>query len=291
LTAADPDHPIAVIVMSYGVRPTLAAAVRSVQQQDMRAEIVVVHSGESDVEAYLNAESVDVRVVRVRQRLFPGGARNAGINATTAPLIAFLADDCLAEPGWLRARLQAHAEGARAVASALLCHRPRNPIALAAHLSLFVRRMPQAQPTVALRYGASYARALFAQYGLFRDDMESGEDTEFHQRLADADKPVWRPDVRTVHQGAETLGAYLSGQFRRGRRMSAAWAAIGGDDRLGVARNAIERTALIIREGMDVVEPENRLAAWLAIPLIVLGNAVYALGAWGWGGKGDLDAH
>ncbi|MBL8548211.1 MAG: glycosyltransferase family 2 protein [Hyphomonadaceae bacterium] len=286
MTAGDPDENraprIAVVVMSYGLRPSLASAVRSVQDQDEPVEIVVVHSGEGDVADYFRQAAIDVRVAHSSARLLPGATRNAGIAATRAPVIAFLADDCLAEPGWVRERLQAHDAGARAVASALLCHKPNNPCALAAHLSLYVRRMPRAAPDVALTYGVSYAREVFETHGLFREDMESGEDTEFNKRLGRASKPLWCPNVRTVHIGADTLSGYISGQFRRGRRMADAWSTLGAHDKRSVARDAIARTSLIVREGLQVVDPEHRASAMLAVPLIACGNLAYALGAWTW---------
>ncbi len=270
---------IAVIVLSYGVRATLGDAVRSLQNQDVPAEIVVVHSGAGSVRERLAAEGLAPRVIEVSERLFAGGARNVGIAETTAPVVAFLADDCSAEPGWLQNRVRAHREGHASVASALLCHKPTSPVALAAHLSLFVRRMPRANPGVALKYGASYERALFERYGPFREDMEGGEDTEFHQRLDAADKPVWRPDVRTVHKGATTLSGFLKGQFARGRRMAHAWREIGAFSPMAVARNAVQRTGMIVGEGYNVVEPDQRWAVIVAAPLIVLGNIVYAWGA------------
>ncbi|MEZ5955778.1 MAG: glycosyltransferase [Hyphomonadaceae bacterium] len=276
---------IAAVVLSFGPRPTLADAIRSLQAQDVPAEIVVVHSGDGDVRDYLKDAGIQVRVVQSAQRLLPGATRNAGITATQAPIVSFLADDCLAEPGALRERLRAHDAGARAVASALLCHQPRNPCALAAHLSLYARRMPRADPTVALTYGASYARELFDEVGFFREDVESGEDTEFHQRLSEADKPIWRPEVHTTHAGVSTLPTLISSQFRRGRRMAGAWAALGAFDRNVVARNALARTSLVIQEGLAAVDPEHRMSAWLAVPLIACGNVAYALGAWTWKGS------
>lgn len=271
---------LAVVVLSHGPRATLCDAVRSLLRQDAEAEIVVVHSGEGDVRRRLSAAGLDVRTVQSEERLLPGGARNQGIAATRAPYIAFLADDCIAEQGWVRNRLQAHRAGASAVASALACHQPANPVALAAHLSLYFRRMPRAAPAAALKYGVSYARALFDKHGLFRADLESGEDTEFNQRLAGAEAPVWAPEVLTVHRGVDTLSAFLKGQYVRGRRMAKAWREIGVLDRATVARDALSRTDPIVRETWRLVEPTHRAAALLCIPLIVLGNLVYAWGAW-----------
>lgn len=275
----DATPAIALVVLSYRGRATLTQAVRSVLAQDVAAEIVVVHSGGGDVRALLAADGLTPRIVEVSDRLLPGGARNLGIASTRAPIVAFLADDCVAEPGWLRARLDAHAQGASAVASALLCHKPRNPIALAAHLSLFIRRMPGMPAQETLHYGASYDRRLFETHGLFREDLEGGEDTEFHQRLTEAEKPVWRPDVRTVHAGVETLSAYLADQRRRGRRIAEAWREIAASNGAAVAKDAIKRTAFIFRHTFQVVEPDQRWAALLALPLIALGNLAYASGA------------
>lgn len=270
---------IAAIVLSYGDRPTLIEAVRSLYAQDVPAEILVVHSGDGNVEARLSEAGLKVRVVHSADRLFPGAARNLGLSATQAPFVAFLADDCIAEPGWLWERLRAHRQGAPAVASALLCHKPDHPVALAAHLSLFVRRMPRADPGVALTYGASYARSLFSKYGPFREDLEGGEDTDFIQRLDPTERPKWQPLVRTVHAGAETLGAFLSEQYRRGKLMAKSWRELGVFTSGFVARNAIERTGQVIRESLQVVDAQHRWTAILSAPLITLGNLVYACGA------------
>ena len=41
------------------------------------------------------------RVVESTERLLPGGARNVGIANTDGTFVAFLAADCIAEPGWI----------------------------------------------------------------------------------------------------------------------------------------------------------------------------------------------
>jgi glycosyltransferase involved in cell wall biosynthesis len=276
---------LAVVVLSYGPRRSICAAIQSLLQQDTAAEIVVVHSGAGDVRKRLDAANIDVPVIRSPERLLPGAARNLGIARTRAPFVAFLADDCVAERGWVRQRLLAHAAGAAAVASALVCHRPSHPVALAAHLSLYVRRMPRTDPGIALKYGVSYARGLFETYGLFRTDLESGEDTDFNQRLQGGDAPIWAPAVHTVHRGADTLVGFFSSQWRRGRRMARAWGAISRLDAAAVAANALARTSQVLRESWSVVEPRHRLTALLSAPLIVLGNMAYACGAWSSGGR------
>ena len=110
---------LACVVMSYRDEPFLADAVRSVLHQDVPVEVVVVNSGGGDPEGRLRAASLDVPVHSVRHRLYPGAARNLGIDLTRAPYLGFLAADCLAAPGWATARLREHHAGAAAVASAM----------------------------------------------------------------------------------------------------------------------------------------------------------------------------
>jgi glycosyltransferase involved in cell wall biosynthesis len=270
---------MAVVVLSYGPRATLGAAVRSLLAQDEPAEVILVHSGGGDLPHDLTQSDAQVKVILVSQRLLPGAARNVGIAATQAPFVAFLADDCVASAGWIRCRVQRHRAGARSVASALVCHAPANPVALAAHLSLYYRRMPRTAPAVALRYGASYDRSLFQHYGRFREDLESGEDTEFNQRLAETDAPQWAPDVITIHHGVETLGAFARSQWRRGQRMAQAWRALAAYSPGKIAANALSRTAAILREMWANVEPRHRAAALLSVPFIILGNVAYACGS------------
>ena len=150
---------------------------------------------------------------------------------------------------------------------------------MAAHLSLYVRRLPGAAPDLALRYGLSYQRALFDRYGRFRDDIEGGEDTDFNQRLSSAEAPAWRPDVQTIHHGPETLTAFLHDQYRRGQRMAASWAALGAHTAGDVAKNAVDRTGRIMRESLRFSAPEDRATVWAALPFIALGNLAYARGA------------
>ena len=276
---------MSVVVMSHRAPPTLVEAVRSVVAQRPPAETVVVNSGGGGAAALLARAGLDVRVIEADRPLLPGGARNLGIAVTKGRYVAFLADDCTAGPGWTAARLAAHAAGAASVASALVCHLPRNPIALAAHLSLFVRRMPLVPPGLALAYGASYERKLFEVHGGFREDLRGGEDTEFHQRLPAAHRPAWTPAVLTTHFGPATAREFAADQFRRGRRAAEAWHSINGLDKRVFAKGIVLRIGMVIRLSMQVVPPGERVAALLALPLTVAGALVYACGALGAAGS------
>ena len=280
-----PDRPpeanegLCTVVISHQSPDSLVDAVRSLLVQQAAQDVVVVNSGGGAAQAKLREAGLDVRVVDHGPRLFPGGARNLGLASTTHRYVAFLASDCLACPGWVQTRLDAHRAGHSAVASALLCHRPRHPIALAAHLTLFCKRMPRVPTALAQCYGASYDRRLFEQHGLFREDIEGGEDTDFHLRLDPAQRPVWCPTVQTVHRGPSTLRSFVSDQYKRGKRAADAWMVIAGRSRRSFAWGILGRIASTMQISVRVAERRFFVSTLVALPLIALGGLVYAAGA------------
>jgi glycosyltransferase involved in cell wall biosynthesis len=173
-------------VIALGAPDETVDAVKSLLEQQPHVEIVVVNSGGGGMAALLARHGIDVPVIEHEHRLYAGAARNIGIKATRAPYVAFLASDCRATDGWARKRLAAHRTGIAAVGSAMENREPDNPIAWAAHLALWSRRMPGARR--GLPYGASYDRRLFEQHGYFREDLRVGEDAEFNRRAVPAQK-------------------------------------------------------------------------------------------------------
>lgn len=271
--------PIAAIVLSVRAAPELASAVRSLLAQSEVPEVVVVNSGGGDAAALLRNERLDVPVIESVALLTPGAARNHGIAATTAPVVAFLAQDCLATPGWVAARLAAHRAGRSAVASALLHDRPGNPVACAAHLFLYFRRLPGTPAGEALAYGASYDRALFDRHGLFREDLRTGEDTEFHSRLPPAEQPAWDPSVRTIHRTPGRVRDLLRDHRDRGRRMVRARRALGGVKPARVAIGTLKGLVPRMRRSLRWSERGERATVLLSFPFMMLGAAAYVFGA------------
>jgi glycosyltransferase involved in cell wall biosynthesis len=99
---------VSVIVPAHNAAATLPRTLAALAAQDFSGEreVVVVDDVSTDATAAL-AEQAGVRVVRLTEQGGPAGARNAGIAATTAPLIAFTDADCEPAPGWLTAMVAA----------------------------------------------------------------------------------------------------------------------------------------------------------------------------------------
>ncbi|MEA2645039.1 MAG: hypothetical protein QOE92_122 [Chloroflexota bacterium] len=109
---------VSVIIPTYHRPQGLAAAVASVLDQRLPdgegIEVVIAVSDPADpadrqAAARLAQDDARVRTVDA-PRPGPGAARNAGIRAAAADRLAFMDDDCAAQPGWLAAGLAALAD-------------------------------------------------------------------------------------------------------------------------------------------------------------------------------------
>jgi len=108
------EPPVASIVVPTHARPArLARLLESLAGQSVppeRVEIVIVDDGSpADARPDGTALPGNARLLRQRQQ-GPATARNAGASVAGGAMLAFIDDDCVAEPGWLEALLKAHAE-------------------------------------------------------------------------------------------------------------------------------------------------------------------------------------
>ncbi|HEV8632186.1 MAG TPA: glycosyltransferase [Thermoanaerobaculia bacterium] len=91
------------------VLPEVLAALAA-QQDAPELEVVVVDDGSRDGTAAFLAGyggALPLTVLRQENR-GPAAARNAGVAAARSPLVAFLGDDTVPEPGWAAAHAAAH---------------------------------------------------------------------------------------------------------------------------------------------------------------------------------------
>jgi glycosyltransferase involved in cell wall biosynthesis len=106
---------VTVVVPARDAAATLPATLAGLAAQRGAPpfEVVVVDNGSSDdtQEIAERSEVVD-RLLRRPRGEGPGAARNDGVAAARAELVAFVDSDCVPEPGWLAAGVAAIASGA-----------------------------------------------------------------------------------------------------------------------------------------------------------------------------------
>lgn len=275
-----PAPELSVIILSTFADPDLPGAIQSIIGQDVHCEIIVANSGGGDVERLCSAFAGRIKIVTSEKLLYAGGARNLGLTIATAPVIAFLACDCRAAPGWARVRLERHRNGAAAVASSMMHDRPWNLIAWADHLVLFPRRLRHLPRKLALRYSASYTRALLDGHGPFDETLRTGEDTEYHSRLAPRERPVWAGNVITIHRNNTHLLRFITGQYHRGRRHGIVIFNLRGYQAAGLSWRMLVSARQVPALACKGLRGRDRLMALASLPVYVAGLAAKLFGVW-----------
>jgi glycosyltransferase involved in cell wall biosynthesis len=98
---------LTVVVPTRGRAAYLEVTLDSLRHQRTRTphELLVVDDGASDATPQV-AERFGVRLIRHGERRSLNAARNTGLRAAGAPLVAFVDDDVLVPPGWLDALVE-----------------------------------------------------------------------------------------------------------------------------------------------------------------------------------------
>jgi glycosyltransferase involved in cell wall biosynthesis len=97
---------ISVVVCTYRRAEKLTACLDALARQTIRdrVEVIVVDDGPDDATMAVAAR-YDVRLIRHAENRGLAAARNTGIEAATAPVVAFTDDDCVPADNWLEALL------------------------------------------------------------------------------------------------------------------------------------------------------------------------------------------
>lgn len=261
------------IVLSYKNEDTVIHAVDSLIGQNVPIEIVVSHSGGGRTLELLREQRPGVKVVASDERRLPGAARNAGVVATGAPFVSFLAGDCQATPGWAAGRLRRHFDGAEAVASGLTPAQT-GVVPLAGHLLQNSFRLPGIEVSPLLRSGVSYSRELLERYGPFPETLAFGEDVAFNDRLLEAGvEIVVASDVTAAHYYPTTVRGLLADQFRRGRQRGSIHHA--PLRRLPLVAGSLLTPVLALSRARSALSPARLVAA---APMMALGSIATAAG-------------
>src|SRR5262245_23354518 len=121
---------VSVVIVTWNGRHHLDACLDAVTaQQGVQVETIVVDNASSDgTVAHVRERHPAVRLVALAENRGFAGGNNAGAAEACAPLVAFLNNDTVAEPGWLQALVSGLDEAhgfALATSRVVYMHDPR----------------------------------------------------------------------------------------------------------------------------------------------------------------------
>lgn len=224
--ASDPDLPlVSVVVPTRNRAHLLPRLFQALQEQTLTdAEWIVVDDASTDdTTAVLTSFAEGERRLSTRrtaQQSGPAHARNAGWRAARAPLIAFIDDDCVPDPGWLGALCEVNKAG-----SAIVQGRTEPAVENYYEWPTFARSVAVRHLTYLFEScNIAYSRALLDRLGGFDEAFgmsiggaPNGEDADLGWRAMDdgadvaftADAVV-RHDVVALSFGRALLGKLRS---------------------------------------------------------------------------------
>ncbi|MFL5845923.1 MAG: glycosyltransferase [Solirubrobacteraceae bacterium] len=215
------DEPaLSVVIPARDSAATLPLTLAALHGQGV--EVVVVDDASSDDTAAL-AEAGGAVVVRLAEQSGPAAARNAGVAASHAPLLAFTDADCVPAPGWTAAITAALADDDLVTGPVLPePGRPVGPFDRTLHLAGPSPRFESANLGV--------RRELFERIGGFAPFVPDGS-------------PGLRPTVAEGHFGEDAVFGW------RARRIGA---------RVGFAPDALVHHAVFARDARGYVAERRR---------------------------------
>jgi GT2 family glycosyltransferase len=211
-----------VVVAAYNAEATLGGCLDSLRNLNYPDyETIVVDDGSTDSTANI-AESSGVRALRIEHRGL-AAARNAGIDAATGDIVAFIDADARADSDWLY-HLVATLANRRAEAAGGPNFAPPAASALAAAIAAAPgapREVPAGDDVLAQLCGCNIAaaKAALGRVGGF-DTMftAAGDDVDLSWRLREVGATLAAsPGAVVIHARRPTIGAYLAQQRSYGR--------------------------------------------------------------------------
>jgi glycosyltransferase involved in cell wall biosynthesis len=206
---------VTVVVPAYNAERTIGAVVGALRGQDPApAEIVVVDDASTDG-TVAAAEAAGATVVALERHAFAGGARNAGWERATTPVVVFLDADAIPAPGWGAGLSRALDEFPGALVGCARTFDSRTSWGWVAHLQCETPYLPLGAPR-RVSFLSSYCVAVPRDAPFRWDESYGGEDGVFSAEAAAAGyELVFDPRFHAYHDHDRETFADLRRQQRR----------------------------------------------------------------------------
>jgi len=200
----------AVIVAVYNGAASLRDCVESLLRLDYPAaqlELIVVDNASTDATPAILADYAGRLQVHRESRRGPAAARNRGLTAATAEVVAFTDADCTVDPAWLRHLVAPLADPTVGVAGGrILSRRPCNRIeAFGEHIHDHAYAMYGCRPPYAITMNWASRREVLEAVGRFNEDLLRSSDVDCAYRMVSAGfRLVYAEDAVIYHRNERT---------------------------------------------------------------------------------------
>lgn len=210
---------LSVILVVGGQRERAAAALRSLLEQSAidRMEILLFDLGPEECSPLPGSDHPLVRMTRGGREYLLAGARARGIRAARAPVISFVEEHCLVQPGWAEAILQSDWERWSGIGCDFI---PANPNsgssdkAFRVTYGIYIRPSRARGPT----HFVSGQNSAFKRDVLLRFDDElelmMNADLVLQKKMRDAGYELFQePAAKIAHRSENTMPSLAVGAF------------------------------------------------------------------------------
>jgi hypothetical protein len=210
---------LSVILVVGGQRERAAAALRSLLEQSAidRMEILLFDLGPDECPSLPNSDHCRVRMTSAGRRYLLAGARARGIRMARAPVIAFVEEHCLVQPGWAEAIIQVDWQRWAGVGCDFFSANPNSGSsdkAFRMTYGIYIRPSPARGPTHFVSgQNSAFRRDVLLHYD---DQLElmMNADLVLQKKMREAGYELFQePDARMAHRNENTMPRLAVGAF------------------------------------------------------------------------------
>ena len=210
-----------VIIPSYNQKHVIFDALESVlrQKTDFDYEIIVVESTGDDTAERVRQRYPTVKVIELRQRAYPGAARNEAIRAARGRYLAFTDTDCVVDENWLQRLVDSHRRGYKVVGGMVRNGTPKSIAGTVDYLLEFNDLIKPYETTDNTHFGTcnlSIEKEVFANHGMFIDQVK-GSDSLYCRRIKEKGEELFhQPQAVIWHRNRTDWKKILKNQYELG---------------------------------------------------------------------------
>ena len=211
---------VSVVVPVYNGEAHIADCVEGLLDQDFPSnsyDIIIVNNRSTDDTAEIVKRYPVCSLFETKPG--PAAARNTGIQASNAQLVAFTDADCIPEHDWLSQMVNAMEEGVTGAGGRIVSYYEDDLISRYIDEIVFRQRynILQKTPPHITTANACYLRSALLKIGLFDESFPyaAGEDRDLGERLAlEGSRFIFVPAATVRHKHPQTLEGFYNQRFR-----------------------------------------------------------------------------